>query len=45
MLPGFLLAASIVSLLAVDARTRTPGDPRGPRYGVGFDPIAEALGR
>jgi hypothetical protein len=45
MLPSLLLAAAIASLFAVDARTRVPGDPRGPRYGAGFDPIAAALAR
>jgi hypothetical protein len=41
-----LIAATFLfSLFAIDARTRVAGDPRGPRYGVGFDPIGEALGR
>jgi hypothetical protein len=41
-----LLATTLlVSLFAIDARSRVAGDPRGPRYGVGFDPIGEALGR
>lgn len=45
MLPSFLVAASIASLFAADSRTGTSNDPRGPRYGVGFDPIGEALRR
>jgi hypothetical protein len=45
MHPSLLLAASLVSLFALESRTRVAGDPRGPRYAVGFDPIAEARGR
>jgi hypothetical protein len=42
---SLLLAASLALLFAVDGRNRAPRDPRGPRYGIGYDPIAEALGR
>jgi hypothetical protein len=45
MFPSFLIAASIATLSVVDARTRIARDPRGPRYGVGYDPIGEALSR
>jgi hypothetical protein len=41
-----LLATTLlVSLFVIDARARAARDPRGPRYGVGYDPIGEALGR
>jgi hypothetical protein len=39
---SLLLAASLVTLIAIESRTRVPGDPRGPRYAVGFDPLAQA---
>jgi hypothetical protein len=42
---ALLLAASLSLLFAADHRTRAARDPRGPRYGAGYDPIAEALGR
>jgi hypothetical protein len=42
---ALLLATSLALLFAADARTRPARDPRGPRYGAGYDPIAEALGR
>jgi hypothetical protein len=45
MFRTLLAAASLVSLFAIDARTRAAGDPRGPRYGVGFDPLAAARGQ
>ena len=42
---SLFLAVSLISLLAVDSRTRVPGDPRGPRYGAAFDPLAGARAR
>jgi hypothetical protein len=42
---SLFLAASIILLLAVDRRTRVAGDPRGPRYGGAFDPLADARRR